>query len=136
MLLGKCVGAGWDVLVRAKSDERLAQLDEVLWLRPEDGFLPHGVSSGGSEDAEHPILLTNNTECPARAALACVDGAPLDPSEVNEAERAMILFDGRDPEAVEHARTQWRALTGAGCSAQYWSEESGRWEMKAESGTK
>ena len=26
------------------------------------------------------------------------------------------------------------ALTGAGCAAKYWSEESGRWEKKAEKG--
>ena len=36
--------------------------------------------------------------------------------------------------ALDAARGQWRALTGAGCKAQYWSEESGRWEKKAESG--
>ena len=37
------------------------------------------------------------------------------------------------PVAVEAARDQWRAVTGAGCKAQYWSQESGTWEMKAES---
>ena len=35
---------------------------------------------------------------------------------------------------MAHARGQWKALTGAGCAAEYWSEESGRWEKKAESG--
>jgi DNA polymerase-3 subunit chi len=34
---------------------------------------------------------------------------------------------------VQAARVQWKALTGAGCAAQYWSEESGNWEKKAES---
>ncbi|MCW8843703.1 MAG: DNA polymerase III subunit chi, partial [Rhodobacteraceae bacterium] len=29
-------------------------------------------------------------------------------------------------------RGQWKSLTDAGCAAQYWSEESGRWEKKAE----
>ena len=37
-------------------------------------------------------------------------------------------------ETVEAARGQWKALTGAGLSAQYWSEESGRWQKKAEAG--
>ena len=45
----------------------------------------------------------------------------------------LVLFDGRDPMAVEHARGQWRSLTRAGCAAQYWSQESGAWEKKAES---
>jgi DNA polymerase IIIc chi subunit len=44
----------------------------------------------------------------------------------------MILFDGHDPGAVQAAREQWKTLTGAGLAAKYWSEESGRWEMKAE----
>jgi DNA polymerase-3 subunit chi len=51
---------------------------------------------------------------------------------VKALERVCILFDGNDGRAVEGARAQWRALTGAGCAAQYWSEASGRWEKKAE----
>jgi DNA polymerase-3 subunit chi len=46
--------------------------------------------------------------------------------------RVCILFDGNDDAALDTARGQWKALTRAGCSAQYWSEESGRWEKKAE----
>jgi DNA polymerase-3 subunit chi len=47
-------------------------------------------------------------------------------------ERVCILFDGNDDAAVQVARGQWKALTGAGCAAQYWSEAGGRWEKKAE----
>ncbi len=46
---------------------------------------------------------------------------------------AASLFDGHDEAALQTAREQWKALTGAGCAAKYWSEASGRWEMKAES---
>ena len=44
----------------------------------------------------------------------------------------MKCNDGNDPAALDIARGQWKALTDAGCAAQYWSEESGRWEKKAE----
>ena len=37
-----------------------------------------------------------------------------------------------DP-AVVGAREQWRGLTKAGAKAQYWSEETGQWQKKAES---
>jgi DNA polymerase-3 subunit chi len=47
-------------------------------------------------------------------------------------ERVSILFDGNDDTALARAREQWKALTEAGCSAQYWSQESGHWEKKAE----
>jgi len=132
-LLGKSLAAGWTVLLRAPNAERVAQIDDLLWLRPEDGFLPHGIADGTS-DADHPVLLTDDRVPSDRAAVVSVDGSSLSANEIKAAERAMVLFDGNDPTAVEHARDQWRALTEAGCTAQYWSQESGKWEKKAESG--
>ena len=61
-----------------------------------------------------------------------VHGAEVSATEIAALERVCILFDGNDPEALDHARGQWKALKAAGASAQYWSEESGRWEKKAE----
>ncbi len=132
VLLDKARQAGWRIAVRGTDPARLDWLDEKLWLVPEDGFLPHGVA-GGAHDAVQPILLT--TELKAANQPSCVmavDGAPVEPREVDTLERVCILFDGNDDQAVSHARSQWKDLTGAGCSAQYWSEESGRWEKKAE----
>jgi DNA polymerase-3 subunit chi len=61
-----------------------------------------------------------------------IDGAEVTPQEVSAAERVCILFDGNSQPELDRARGQWKALTEAGCPAQYWSEESGRWTMKAE----
>ncbi len=63
-----------------------------------------------------------------------IDGADVAADEVLALERVCILFDGNDDAAVEQARGQWRALTEAGCAAQYWSQEQGRWAKKAETG--
>jgi DNA polymerase-3 subunit chi len=132
MLLGKALGAGWRVAVRGTDAARLDWLDQKLWLGPEDGFLPHGLA-GGPHDAAQPVLLTMAKEAAnSPHCLMTVDGAEVAPDEVQALERVCVLFDGNDPAAVEVARGQWRSLTGAGCSAQYWSEESGRWEKKAE----
>ena len=133
LLLEKALGAGWRVAVRGSDAARLKWLDEKLWLGSADGFLPHGVS-GGAHDADQPILLTidaqaaNNPEC-----LMSVDGAEITAEEVTAHKRVCILFDGNDPDALNVARGQWKALTSAECSAQYWSEESGNWQKKAES---
>lgn len=132
VLLEKSRQAGWRVLVRGRSDEMLDQLDQQLWLRPDDGFLPHGIA-GGPHDAMQPILLSKGTET-GREALISVEGAEIAADEIAQLTRAMVLFDGHDPGAVETARAQWRNLTGAGVKAQYWSEETGRWEKKAASG--
>ncbi|WP_288939479.1 DNA polymerase III subunit chi [uncultured Roseovarius sp.] len=132
MLLGKALQAGWRVAVRGVDPGRMDWLDQKLWQGPEEGFLPHGLA-GGPHDADQPVLLTTAPDMPnAAACLMTVDGAGVEPDEVQRLERVCILFDGNDPDAVQIARGQWKALTGAGCSAQYWSEESGRWEKKAE----
>jgi len=133
VLLAKALDAGWRVAVRGTRADQLDWLDQRLWLGADDGFLPHGLA-GGAHDADQPILLTTAPEAANGAdCLVSVDGAAVDPDEVGPLKRVMVLFDGNDPAAVEQARAQWRALTGAGCKAKYWSQESGRWEMKAES---
>lgn len=133
MLLGKALEAGWRVEVRGTDAALMERLDQQLWLKPEDGFLPHG-QAGGPHDADQPVLLTTGPGAAnAPACLMSVGGAGLEPAEVQALERACVIFDGGDGAAVAHARTQWKALTGGGCQAQYWSQESGRWEKKAES---
>ena len=132
MLLEKARGAGWRVAVRGREAARMDWLDEKLWLGPEEGFLPHG-RAGQPHEAAQPILLTTEAALPNGAVcLMTVDGASVAPDEVKALERVCVLFDGNDEAAVQVARDQWKALTGAGCQAQYWSEASGRWEKMAE----
>ena len=134
MLLAKSRAAGWRVAVRGSDAGRIAWLDEKLWLLGDADFLPHGVA-GGDFDADQPVLLTTAREVPNGAAcLMAIDGAEVAPEEVAALERVCILFDGNDEASVLRARAQWKALTGAGCAAAYWSEESGKWEKKAENG--
>lgn len=133
MLLEKSLGAGWRVVVRGRSPERMGWLDEKLWLLGDESFLPHG-QAGQPHENDQPILLTTTSETPNGAAcLMSVDGADVAADEVNSLERTCILFDGNDDSAVQQARSQWRSLTEAGCSAQYWSQESGSWKKQAES---
>ncbi len=133
-LLTRSIGRGWDVVVRGNDARRMEWLDQRLWLGPDEGFLPHGLA-GGPHDCLQPVLLTTGRETPNGAeCLMTIDGADLSAEEVFALERSCILFDGNDAVAVDRARSQWKSLTGAGCEAQYWSEESGRWEMKAQAG--
>lgn len=133
MLVDKSLAAGWRVSVRGTERAGLEALDTALWMGSEDSFLPHGLE-GGPQDAAQPVLLglgennVNNAQC-----VMVVHSADVCAQDVEAMERVCILFDGYDDEALGHARKQWKALTAAGASAQYWSEESGRWEKKAES---
>lgn len=131
-LIERSLARDWRVVVRGTDPARLDWLDQKLWLGPDEGFLPHGLA-GGPHDADQPVLLTaSDALANGAACLMAIDGAPVAPAEARALERTCILFDGHDAAAVQHARGQWKALVGAGLPAQYWSEDSGRWEMKAE----
>ncbi len=131
MLLGKAQQAGWRVAVRGTDHARLAWLDEKLWTAEKDGFLPHGLA-GGPHDADQPILLTTDAATNGATCVMSVEGAPVTPEDVSALDRVCILFDGDDPDQLSVARAQWKLFKDAAVSAQYWSEESGRWEKKAE----
>lgn len=133
VLIGKSLQAGWRVELRGTDPGRMEWLDRHLWQ--DDGFLPHGLA-GGPHDARQPVLLTLPGQQAANrpACVMAVDGAVLAPDEVQSLDRACVIFDGGDAAAVASARDQWRALTGAGAVAEYWSEADGRWQRKQQSG--
>jgi DNA polymerase III subunit chi len=129
----RALGQGWRVMVRGTDPAALDRLDAALWLAGgEDSFLPHG-REGGPQDAAQPVLLGLGGPVNGAKVLALVDGAGATEAEITAMERVWVLFDGNDPDRLQAARGQWKAMTSAGHAAQYWSEESGRWEKKAES---
>ena len=131
MIAGRALDRGWRVAVRTGSADRARWLDERLWLTSDDGFLPHGLAGGAHDDLQ-PVLITTGALPADRGCLVLMDGADVDAAAAMAAERTCVLFDGNDTAAVEFARDQWRALTGAGLAAVYWSEEGGGWQKKAE----
>lgn len=132
LLVGKARGANWRVAIRGTDRAALEMLDHALWQGAEDSFLPHGLD-GGAHDAEQPVLLsTTAANMNAAQCVMAVHSAQVSAQDVADMKRVFILFDGNDEAALTHARGQWKALTGAGISAQYWSEESGHWELKRE----
>ena len=133
MLLERALAKGWRVAVRAHEAARIEWLDVRLWQGSEESFLPHGIV-GGLHDGLQPVLLTTGVLPVGVACLMVVDGAEVQPEECQSAERTCIVFDGNDAQALATARGQWKALTGAGLAAQYWSEDGGRWQKKAEAG--
>lgn len=130
-LLNRALDQGWRIELRGPSRDRIEWYDQRLWLGSDDEFLPHGMI-GGPHDALQPVLLSDRPAGAGFQAVMTVEGADVAPAEVSAHERVWILFDGRDQMAIERAREQWRTLTGAGIPAQYWSEETGRWQKKAE----
>ncbi|MCX7559602.1 DNA polymerase III subunit chi [Sulfitobacter sp. F26204] len=132
MLLEKSLANDWRVVVRGTEESGLRALDNALWLGPEDAFLPHAMA-GGDHDSDQPVLLTTDLALTKEAhCVMSVAGAEVTATEVEAMERVCIIFDGNDDRALNRARGQWKSLKDAGVRAQYWSENSGRWEKKAE----
>lgn len=131
-LLTRAYAQGLRVCVRGRDPARLDWLDQALWLGDKAGFLPHGLA-GSAHDAEQPILLTTLEHSPnSPQILMLIDNATASPAAVSGLERLWVMFDGNDPASLSHARSQWKDMASAGVTAEYWSEDSGRWECKAQ----
>ncbi len=131
--LPRAAAQGWPVMIRGTDPTGLQRLDAQLWqVGGPESFLPHGLE-GGPQDADQPVLLGQGAVVNGAKVLALIDGAGAEDAEIAAMERVWVLFDGNDPARLQAARVQWKTLTGAGHPAQFWSEESGRWEKKADS---
>ncbi len=134
-LLERTRERGWKALVRVGSDERAAALDAHLWTYKEEGFLPHGLDRD-PHPAEQPILLTSRDgNANGAEVLFLADGAePGDwtAPEIAGRTRIVLIFDGRDPVAVDAARAQWTNAKAAGHEVTYWQQSAaGKWEKRA-----
>ncbi|MEO1000791.1 MAG: DNA polymerase III subunit chi [Pseudomonadota bacterium] len=134
-LLTRTLARGWRAVLRAGEAGRIPALDSLLWTFDEASFLAHGTPATPMPEAQ-PIYLTAGREVPNGAdVLFLVEGARVAAEEIPAFTRTVLLFDGRDPEATEAARADWRSVAAAeGAQAVYWAEEDGRWIKRAESG--
>ena len=133
-LLIKSLSRGWNVVVRAGSEARLAMVDDMLWTYDDMSFLPHGRRGMGQEEMQ-PVYLTTDKENPAAAkVLMLVEGGRVDCEEAGDYDRICLMFNGNEPEDLTCARSDWKAVTEAGLTARYWAQEGGTWVQKASSG--
>jgi len=128
-LLEKVLAAGKRAVVTLGSEERVEQLDNLLWTYSERSFLPHGSARDGFA-ADQPVWLTSREENPNGAQmLVLADGARS--THIGEFERCLELFDGRSEDAVAAARLRWKSYREAGHDVVYWQQDArGKWERK------
>jgi DNA polymerase-3 subunit chi len=129
-LLDKTLAKGWRAVVRTAGPERIDHLDGWLWSYRDDSFLAHGRADEPLAERQ-PIVLTTAQDRPNNAqALFLIDGA--EAGALDAYERCVLLFDGRDPEALGQAREQWKAFKAAGLPVSYWRQGAERgWEKQA-----
>ncbi|WP_338578462.1 DNA polymerase III subunit chi [Brevundimonas olei] len=129
-LLERTLQRDWRALIRGATSHRLDDIDELLWTYRDDSFLPHGRADG-DHAARQPVLLSESGEnLNGAQALFIVDDSEL--GAMQEFARCFIIFDGRDEQALNHARGRWRTLKADGADLAYWKQsDEGRWEKAA-----
>lgn len=131
-LLERTVERGWRAVVEVGDRERLAALNALLWTYKPDSFLPHGAMADGPP-AEQPIFLTGEADNPNEATVRfLVEGAA--PRQFSGYDRVVVLFDGRNPDALAAARSHWKfaKATTEDVILTYWQQnQDGRWIKKA-----
>lgn len=128
-LLEKVLASGSRAVIMLGSDERVAELDSILWTYDPNSFLPHGTARDGRPE-DQPAWLTAEDENPNGATvLILADGAAS--GRVAEFEKCLEIFDGNDAAALSAARQRWTAYKDANHKVAYWQQdETGRWREK------
>ncbi|HEY1875939.1 MAG TPA: DNA polymerase III subunit chi, partial [Rhizomicrobium sp.] len=108
-LVEKSLARGWRALIRTDSSERSDALDTLLWTYDDQSFLPHS-QSGDGDSGRQPVLITVEEGNPNAAQIFFyVGGAlPADWAGLSDLARVVLLFDGRDTNALAAARAAWK----------------------------
>lgn len=126
-LLEKAADANLRTVVLADSEEKVQQLNQLLWTYNPNAFLPHGSAKDGNKE-HHPIYLTHTPENPNQAQLLVVtDGSALE--SFDDFTRVLDIFDGTDDAALQSARARWKAYGERGHALTYIKQtEKGGWQ--------
>jgi DNA polymerase-3 subunit chi len=127
-LVEKTLERGWRALIKCESADRMQAIDNLLWTYSEQTFLPHAMKGDG-DAARQPALITVEEGNDNRADVMFLVGGAAPPPWDSEAAmsltRIVLMFDGRDPSALDAARAAWAAAKAAGHDATYWKETPG-----------
>ena len=131
-LVEKSLARGWRAAIKTDSSERSDALDSLLWTYDDQSFLPH-AQAGDGDAAGQPVLISVEEGNPNSAQIFFyVGGAqPADWSTLSDLARVVLLFDGRDAQALASARAAWKDAKTAGHDVTYWKETpNGKFEKQ------
>lgn len=133
-LVARTLARGWRAFVRTESPARAETLDRLLWTYDEQSFLPHGLANEPDPDGQPVLIGGDETPVNRPDVLFLVGGAvPEDwmGMDVLALNRIVLIFDGRDPAALQIARQAWKGAKAAGHAVTYWKEtDAGKWEKQ------
>jgi DNA polymerase-3 subunit chi len=132
-LVEKSLQRGWRAVIKTDSSERADALDTLLWTYDDQSFLPH-AQTGDGDSGRQPVLITVEEGNPNAAQIFFYVGGALPPdwTGLGGLTRVVLLFDGRDAEALAKARGAWKDAKAGGHDVTYWKEApSGKFEKQS-----
>ena len=128
-LLEKTLARGWRAFVRTADTQQRDALDAALWTYRDESFLPHGMEGEAGAERQ-PILLSAGHENVNGAQVLFVLGEA--PPDISGYARCILIFDGRDPDALARAREYWKSCKAGAMNIAYWKQgETRGWERQA-----
>ena len=131
-LIEKSLARGWRAAIKTDSSERSDALDSLLWTYDDQSFLAH-AQLGDGDPAGQPVLISVEEGNPNSAHIFFYVGGAMPPdwTALSDLARVVLLFDGRDADALARTRAAWKEAKGAGHEVTYWKETpSGKFEKQ------
>lgn len=131
-LLARTLKGGKKAVVCLSTPAECKAIDKALWEDKSLNWLPHATKEDpGKEEwlKDQPIFLTHDGSVPNDASfLFRIAGAPI-PS-LKGFERVFDIFEGKDKEDLDQARTRWKEGISFGHGLSYWENVDGKWNLK------
>ena len=99
-LLEKTLEAGGRAVIFASSEERVKEIDDLLWTYDPNSWLPHGTSKDGFTEEQLVWITCENDNANHASYLFLIDGIRLE--QINGYKRIFDLFDGHDELSLIH----------------------------------
>ena len=129
-IVSKAIERGLPLVIETTNQDHITKISDMLWAAEDVAFLPHGFEGDGQGELQ-PVWLTIGPDNPNESKMRIFTHGAI-PADISTLSRAMLMFDGNDPQALDAARAEWKRQKSAGHSVIYWrQDENGKWQDQA-----
>ena len=129
-IVSKAIERGLPLVIETTSQEQVTKISDMLWAAEDVAFLPHAFEGDGHGELQ-PVWLTTSADNPNESKMRIYTHGAI-PVDISTLSRAMLMFDGNDPQALDAARAEWKRHKTDGHQVSYWrQDESGKWQNQA-----
>ena len=129
-LVEKCRAAGKNVIIYNAPSSSQSQ-SEHLWTIRDLSFLAHGIDTDEGQEFAPIWISSDVSQNQIKAEFAILKDGMV-PEDLDQFERILVIFDGRDEQALATARQQWKDWSSIyQDKCRYFAKtEEGRWQQK------